>query len=302
MGGAGNWLEYYILGFQPLVSLVSIVIFLCGLIGRVKIFKRLGVNWYKAVIPVWNGLTYGKILGRTDIVAVNISTALASAGLVVVITVVPKWLAFGQMVALVLSVVAYVTMTIALISQACTAMILVKKFRLSWSLAILYGISWDLGDSIVGLSDYTEGLCVEETGLGLFDDIKASFEYIRQHMRGYDGIDFQMFKGAQNRQASSNSSFEQERNKMNNSSFGQEQSRQTQSNPFENDARFESQSFESSRPVQTRQTPQNRPANQGRPVQPSRPMQQNRPTPPRKPTSQSNASLDFDDSFDNIDF
>lgn len=301
MGGAGNWLNYHAMGFKPVVCVVGIVIFLCGILGRAKIFKKLGVEWYQSVVPVWNTLTYGKILGRTDLAVVNIVSVLATAFLVVMTTVLSRLLFLGEIIALVFSVAAYGTMTIALVSQACMAMILVKKFRLSWSLAIIYGIRWDLGDSIVGLSDYTEGICVEDTNTGLFRDIKAGFEYIRQHMRGYDGIDFQMFKGAQNRQASSTGSFEQAHN-MNKSSFGQEQSSNMQRHPFENDERFESQSFEQSRQVQHRQNYQNRPSTQGRPVQPSRQTQQNRPAQPRKPVGQSNASLDFDDSFDNIDF
>lgn len=277
MGGAGNWLRYYVLGFQPLVGLISAVIFFCGFIGRAKIFKRLGAEWYQSLIPIWNTLTYGKILGRTDLAAINIVAVLASTFLTVVVTVISRLSFLGAIVALVFSVVTYGMMTIALISQACMAMILVKKFRLNWSLAILYGISWDLGDSIVGLSDYTEGLCVEDTNLGLFGDIKESFEYIRQHMRGYDAVERTLFKTTQNRQKSSNSSFEQEQTSSN-SSFEKEHRGQTQSNTFENDARFESQSFESNRPLQSRQTPQNRTA------------------------GQSNASLDFDDSFDDIDF
>lgn len=278
MGGAGNWLRYYVLGFQPLVGLISAVIFFCGFIGRAKIFKRLGAEWYQSLIPIWNTLTYGKILGRTDLAAINIVAVLASTFLTIVVPVISRLSFLGAIIALVFSVVTYGMMTIALISQACMAMILVKKFRLNWSLAILYGISWDLGDSIVGLSDYTEGLCVEDTNLGLFGDIKASFEYIRQHMRGYDAVESKLFKTTQNRQTSSNSSFEQEQSNMNNSSFEKEHRGQTQSNTFENDARFESQSFESNRPLQSRQTPQNRTA------------------------GQSNASLDFDDSFDDIDF
>ncbi len=278
MGGAGNWLRYYVLGFQPLVGLISAVIFFCGFIGRAKIFKRLGAEWYQSLIPIWNTLTYGKILGRTDLAAINIVAVLASTFLTVVATVISRLSFLGAIIALVFSVLTYGMMTIALISQACMAMILVKKFRLSWSLAILYGISWDLGDSIVGLSDYTEGLCVEDTNLGLFGDIKESFEYIRQHMRGYDAVESKLFKTTQNRQTSSNSSFEKEQSNMNNSSFEKEHSRQTQSNTFENDARFESQSFESNRQLQSRETPQNRTA------------------------GQSNASLDFDDSFDDIDF
>lgn len=277
MGGAGNWLRYYVLGFQPLVGLISAVVFFCGFIGRAKIFKRLGAEWYQSLIPIWNTLTYGKILGRTDLAAINIVAVLASTFLTVVATVISRLSFLGAVIALVFSVVTYGMMTIALISQACMAMILVKKFRLNWSLAILYGISWDLGDSIVGLSDYTEGLCVEDTNLGLFGDIKESFEYIRQHMRGYDAVERTLFKTTQNRQKSSNSSFEQEQTSSN-SSFEQEHSRQTQSNTFKNDARFESQSFESNRQLQSRETPQNRTA------------------------GQSNASLDFDDSFDDIDF
>lgn len=278
MGGAGNWLRYYVLGFQPLVGLISAVVFFCGFIGRAKIFKRLGAEWYQSLIPIWNTLTYGKILGRTDLAAINIVAVLASTFLTIVVQVISRLSFLGAVIALVFSVVTYGMMTIALISQACMAMILVKKFRLSWSLAILYGISWDLGDSIVGLSDYTEGLCVEDTNLGLFGDIKASFEYIRQHMRGYDAVERTLFKTTQNRQTSSNSSFEKEQSNMNNSSFEQEHRGQTQSNTFENDAMFGSQSFESNRPLQSRQTPQNRIA------------------------GQSNASLDFDDSFDDIDF